>query len=136
MARHHRLLRARGDAVSHGVHRRGGARRLRSTQDAGDTAMSDNVLLSVEDLSVEFAVPGGAVAAVRHVSFDIDRGEPVAMVGESGSGKSVTALSVLQLLPYPTASPPSGPIRFLGPEGSAARREGQGWGRTCRPTGA
>ena len=54
--------------------------------------------------------------AVRSVSFDIDRGETVALVGESGSGKSVTALSILQLLPYPLASHPTGSIRFQGRE--------------------
>src|SRR5215472_15775780 len=61
-------------------------------------------LLSIRDLHVTFAVPGGAIEAVRGVSFDLDRGEPLAIVGESGSGKSVTALSILQLLPYPMAS--------------------------------
>jgi microcin C transport system ATP-binding protein len=61
-------------------------------------------LLTVRDLHVTFAVPGGAIEAVRSVSFDLDRGETLAVVGESGSGKSVTALSILQLLPYPMAS--------------------------------
>jgi len=56
-------------------------------------------LLAVRDLSVTFAVQGGEIEAVRHVSFDIERGESVALVGESGSGKSVTALSIMQLLP-------------------------------------
>ena len=73
-------------------------------------------LLAVRDLSVSFAVDGGEVEAVRHVSFDIGRGESVALVGESGSGKSVTALSIMQLLPYPTARHPSGSIRLSGDE--------------------
>jgi ABC-type microcin C transport system duplicated ATPase subunit YejF len=61
--------------------------------------------LSVRDLSVAFR-SGESQTAVDHVSFDIMRGETVALVGESGSGKSVSALSVLQLLPYPAASIP------------------------------
>ncbi len=65
-------------------------------------------LLTVRDLSVSF----GSVPAVRRVSFHIDPGETVALVGESGSGKSVTALSILQLLPYPLAHHPNGSIRF------------------------
>ena len=69
-------------------------------------------LLSVRDLSVSFVVEGGEVEAVRHISFDIERGESVALVGESGSGKSVTALSIMQLLPYPKARHPSGHILF------------------------
>ncbi|WP_257166324.1 ABC transporter ATP-binding protein [Bradyrhizobium sp. SRS-191] len=71
-------------------------------------------LLSVSDLSVAFHQGGRASTAVDHVSFDIKRGECVALVGESGSGKSVSALSVLKLLPYPVASHPSGSIRFKG----------------------
>ncbi|MGY4305769.1 microcin C transport system ATP-binding protein [Bradyrhizobium sp. USDA 4369] len=71
-------------------------------------------LLSVSDLSVAFHQQGRVTTAVDHVSFDIKRGECVALVGESGSGKSVSALSVLKLLPYPVASHPSGSIRFKG----------------------
>jgi microcin C transport system ATP-binding protein len=74
-------------------------------------------LLQVRDLGVTFGQGERAVSAVRGVSFDLDRSETVALVGESGSGKSVTALSVLQLLPYPTAGHPAGSsIRFQGRE--------------------
>ena len=69
-------------------------------------------LLQVRDLHVSF----GEVAAVKGVSFDIEAGETLALVGESGSGKSVTALSALQLLPYPLASHPRGSILFEGEE--------------------
>jgi microcin C transport system ATP-binding protein len=81
-------------------------------------------LLRVRDLAVTFDTPGNVVEAVRGVSFDIDRGETVALVGESGSGKSVTALSIMQLLPYPLARHPRGSIRFRGEEllGAAERR--------------
>jgi microcin C transport system ATP-binding protein len=71
-------------------------------------------LLSVRDLSVAFTQGGVATTAVDHISFDIGRQETVALVGESGSGKSVSALSVLKLLPYPPASHPSGQILFNG----------------------
>jgi microcin C transport system ATP-binding protein len=73
-------------------------------------------LLDVSDLRVTFSSPQGSVEAVRGLSFEVNRGETVALVGESGSGKSVTALSVLQLLPYPAAQHPSGSIQFEGRE--------------------
>jgi microcin C transport system ATP-binding protein len=78
--------------------------------------MATAPLLAVRDLSVSFGAPDGEVQAVRHVSFDVQKGETVGLVGESGSGKSVTALSVLQLLPYPKAWHPSGSLRFQGQE--------------------
>jgi len=73
-------------------------------------------LLAVRDLSVAFHQPSGTTLAVDKVSFQIKRGECVALVGESGSGKSVSALSILKLLPYPAASHPTGSIRFKGRE--------------------
>ncbi|SCB37138.1 ABC transporter ATP-binding protein [Rhizobium hainanense] len=78
--------------------------------------MSENStpLLSVCNLSVAFHQGGQTSIAVDGVSFDIHRGEVVALVGESGSGKSVSANSILKLLPYPAASHPSGEILFKG----------------------
>ncbi|MBB4293420.1 microcin C transport system ATP-binding protein [Rhizobium leguminosarum] len=78
--------------------------------------MSDmtETLLSVRDLSVAFHQGGETSLAVDHISFDIAKGEVVALVGESGSGKSVSANSILRLLPYPSASHPSGEILFKG----------------------
>ena len=73
-------------------------------------------LLSVKDLSVDFKVSSHTVHAVKSVSFDILKGETLALVGESGSGKSVTALSIVQLLSYPLASHPKGSIKFKNKE--------------------
>jgi microcin C transport system ATP-binding protein len=73
-------------------------------------------LLDISELSVAFHQQSGSTLAVDRVSFEIKRGECVALVGESGSGKSVSALSILKLLPYPAASHPSGNIRFKGRE--------------------
>ena len=78
--------------------------------------MNSAPLLHIDDLSVSFGSGEREVKAVRNISFDIGKGETVALVGESGSGKSVTALSVMQLLPYPLARHPSGSIRFQGEE--------------------
>jgi len=75
-----------------------------------------SALLEVKDLRVTFGSGAGAVEAVKGVSFTLDKGETLALVGESGSGKSVTALSILQLLPYPRAHHPSGSVFFEGSE--------------------
>lgn len=71
-------------------------------------------LIRVKNLSVAFRSDGVQSLAVDQISFDIMKGETLALVGESGSGKSVSALSILQLLPYPQASHPSGEILFEG----------------------
>ncbi len=71
-------------------------------------------LLEIRDLSVAFRQGEREIRAVEGASFDIKRGETLALVGESGSGKSVTALSVMKLLPYPAAYHPTGSIRFKG----------------------
>ena len=71
-------------------------------------------LLALDELTVTFESPSGTVTAVDRVSFAIDEGSSVALVGESGSGKSVTALSIMQLLPYPCARHPRGRVAFRG----------------------
>src|SRR6185437_2468385 len=73
---------------------------------------ANETLLSIRDLSIAFGRGAREFLAVDRVSFDIGKGETVALVGESGSGKSVTALSVMKLLAYPTAHHPSGSIKF------------------------
>ncbi len=76
----------------------------------------NEVLLEVKDLSVAFRQGGNVNLAVDRVSFTLRKGETLALVGESGSGKSVSALSILRLLPYPAAEHPSGSIKFNGEE--------------------
>jgi microcin C transport system ATP-binding protein len=77
---------------------------------------STGPLLQIRDLSVAFGQGAREIVAVDRISFDVRKGETVALVGESGSGKSVTALSVMKLLPYPSAHHPSGSIRFKNRE--------------------
>lgn len=79
-------------------------------------------MLQIRDLSVSFGRDAAEVKAVRGISLSINRGETLGLVGESGSGKSVTALSILQLLPYPLAHHPGGSIRFRGEELMGAPR--------------
>ncbi len=78
--------------------------------------MSGAPLLQARDLSVAFHSEGRDVLALDRASFTLEKGRTLALVGESGSGKSITALSILQLLPYPAASHPSGSITFNGQE--------------------
>ena len=79
--------------------------------------MADHALLEVRNLHVTFDSGERSVHAVNDVSFTIESGQNLALVGESGSGKSVTALSVLQLLPYPVARhAPDSSVRFKGRE--------------------
>src|SRR3974390_2793877 len=75
---------------------------------------SKDLCLSVKDLSIAFRSGDRETLAVDRVSFNIVKGECVALVGESGSGKSITALSILKLLPYPQAHHPSGRTQFQG----------------------
>jgi microcin C transport system ATP-binding protein len=77
----------------------------------------NNKLLNINNLSIDFHSGDTVFRAVDTISFSIKKGETVALVGESGSGKSVTALSILQLLPYPAATHPAGSsITFMGEE--------------------
>ncbi|MDF2641445.1 MAG: microcin transporter ATP-binding protein YejF [Pseudomonas sp.] len=76
--------------------------------------MNDDNLIEIRDLAVEFVAGDSRQRVVENISFDIRRGETLALVGESGSGKSVTAHSILRLLPYPAASHPQGTIRYAG----------------------
>ncbi|MBP09826.1 MAG: peptide ABC transporter ATP-binding protein [Acidiferrobacteraceae bacterium] len=70
-------------------------------------------LLEVRNLTTQFFTSAGTVQAVDEISFDIDEGETVAVVGESGCGKSVSALSILRLIPWPPGKIVAGTIHFL-----------------------
>ena len=73
-------------------------------------------MLRIKDLQVAFGYGDAPKLAVDNVSLTINKGQTVALVGESGSGKSVTALSIMQLLPYPLARHPSGSIQYQSQE--------------------
>ena len=102
----------RADAVAADLHRRGGARRLRSAKDLLVSATAP--LLDVRDLSIAFAQGGERKVVVDRVSFRLEKGQALALVGESGSGKTVTAQAIVRLLPHPAASYPTGEILFHG----------------------
>ncbi|MCZ4281575.1 ABC transporter ATP-binding protein [Kiloniella laminariae] len=81
------------------------------------SAQEETPLLDITSLSTQFRGEGGTVDAVAGITYKIREGETVALVGESGSGKSVSALSILQLLPYPLAHHPQGSsVKFRGTE--------------------
>ena len=82
--------------------------------DTDNNARAETPLIEIDNLHVDFRQGEEVTHAVKGVSLSIDPGETVALVGESGSGKSVTALSILKLLPYPQASHPHGTIRYRG----------------------
>src|SRR5512146_525784 len=73
-------------------------------------------LLDVRDLAVAFRTERGTVRALFGVSFSVEPGETLGLVGESGCGKTVSALSILRLLPSPPAIVEGGRIRFRGKE--------------------
>jgi peptide/nickel transport system ATP-binding protein len=82
-----------------------------------------NAILQVHDLHTQFDTLDGVVRAVDGVSFELARGETLGIVGESGCGKSVTALSILRLIPTETGRIASGSIRFEGEELTALSEE-------------
>jgi len=71
-------------------------------------------LLEVQNLQTQFFTSAGIVKAVDGITYDVDEGETVAVVGESGCGKSVSALSILRLIPDPPGRVVGGHIRFMG----------------------
>ncbi|NDZ77724.1 ABC transporter ATP-binding protein [Streptomyces sp. SID10853] len=93
------------------------------TAQATQTAQTAQDLLQVRDLGVEFTSPEGpALRAVRHVSFDLRRGETLAVVGESGSGKSTTALALTRMLPG-TGRITTGSVRLAGQDLATATQQ-------------
>ena len=80
-------------------------------------------LLEVQDLSVQFHTPLGILHAVNGISYDVEKGETVALVGESGCGKSVSALAILRLLAVPPGRVVAGAVRFLDQDLLTLRNE-------------
>ena len=80
-------------------------------------------LLEVQNLRIQFHTPLGILHAVNGISYNVEKGETVALVGESGCGKSVSALAILRLLPVPPGRVVSGAVRFLGQDLLTLRNE-------------
>ena len=76
--------------------------------------MSNEKILEVRDLRVQFNTDRGLVTAVNGVNFDVFKGKTIGIVGESGSGKSVSALSIMRLIPSPPGKIAGGTIKFMG----------------------
>lgn len=91
-------------------------------------------LLEVKNLHVSFRTYGGEVKAVRGISFDVFKGETLAVVGESGSGKSVAAQSVMKLIPMPPGQIKSGEILLDGVD--LSQRQANRWRRSGARTSA
>ena len=81
---------------------------------AADVAATDQALLQIDNLQTHFFTTGGVVRAVDGVSYALRSGETLGVVGESGCGKSVTALSILRLIPDPPGRIVAGSIRLEG----------------------
>ena len=112
------LLRYATDA---GASRRCERQRVRSVSDTGESRMAP--LLRVNDLRTSFFTSDGEVRAVDGVTFDIEDGQTVGLVGESGCGKSVTALSIIQLLPKGTGRIVGGEMLYHGKDLAGLREE-------------
>ncbi|GIS63862.1 MAG: hypothetical protein CM1200mP3_01100 [Chloroflexota bacterium] len=76
--------------------------------------MNSNVILSVKDLQTYFFTRTGIVKAIDGISFDLHEGETIGIVGESGSGKSMTAWSILGMVPQPSGQIVGGTIEYYG----------------------
>lgn len=76
--------------------------------------MTEDKLLEVSDLSIDFATDEGVLNVVDRLSFDVEAGEVLGLVGESGCGKSVTALAVMGLLPRPSGRVTGGRVTLRG----------------------